>query len=119
MSLLNDRTWYLVHQKLDYYAKKAEVTAHNITHAELKGFKRQELEPFKEVLRKSPLKKTKNGTLKDIKEFKLSEKNVKQTNEEIRVEVENMNLAHGTVEHDNLVKMLKSFYGMYKAIIGR
>ncbi|MBA4249216.1 MAG: hypothetical protein C0432_00640 [Candidatus Puniceispirillum sp.] len=108
-----------MHQKLDYYAKKAEVTTYNITHAELKGTKRKEVEPFQDILKKSPYKKTSSGVLKDVKEVKISEKNIKHTDQEIRVEMENMNLAHGTVEHDNLVKMLKSFYGMYKAILGR
>ncbi len=119
MALLNDKTSHLVRQKLDYYAKKAEATIFNITHAELKGVKGKEIESFQEIIKKSPYMKTSAGVLKDVKDVRISEKNIKYTDQEIRVEMENLNLAHGTVEHDNLVKMLKSFYGMYKAILGR
>lgn len=117
---MTDSLSELMRQKLQFYSKTAQVITENITNAELKGAKLKEMLPFKEIWKQSPKAKDSLGrSYRDVKNFHMTENHIKTTPYEISREMEAMKITRITREHDNLVRMLKTFSDLQKSILGK
>lgn len=92
--------------------------SHNIAHSETPGFKKHQLKKFNEVLKSniSQLKKSESFltpimTINDTHQI--------QTNEEVKRDVESMELAENTLNHQANVQLYKKYLGLMKAVIGK
>lgn len=115
-----DRLTALIHQKLKYYGKAAEIATDNIARSELKGEKLKDIKPFQTILRQAQSAKDPLGRrISDIKDFDIKKTDIVHTDQEINREMSVMQMTQMTREHSNLVQMLKSFDMMLKTMIGK
>lgn len=115
---MTDRLTALINQKLKYFSKIAQVTTENIAQAELKGAKKRELIPFSTIYKQATYEKDTLGRrYNDIKKVQIKDSHIHTTKEEISPEMESMKMGRITREHDNLVKILKSFSAMHESVL--
>lgn len=97
----------LIGKKLNYLAGKTNVIAQNISRAEVPGYQRMDVKPFKEVL------KNQKG-----KGLHLQSSDVVQTNHEVLPEYEMNKLNTVYMDHQFLINQIKTMYGMMDNVMG-
>lgn len=118
MTVLSDRLSILMQQRIKWLNTKVQVLSENIANSDMPQARRKEMTPFKTLLNRAlPARSSTGKILKDVKNVKIGDTDVKLTNDEISREQEMMLLTRSTTDHDGLLSIVKSFHRMYRSIL--
>ena len=108
----------LMTNKMAWQNAKTHVHSHNIANSETPGFKKQQLKKFNEVLKTNISQLKKNDSLL-APVMTINDHNQIQTDEEVKRDVESMELAENTLNHQANIQLLKKYHGLMKTVIGK
>jgi flagellar basal body rod protein FlgB len=120
MTVLSDRLSYLMQQRTEWLSKRAQVIVENIANSDMPRARRKELTSFSTILHNSlPAHSSSGKKFKDVRNVKISDNNIKTTDDEISREQEMMLLTRNTADHDGLINVVKSFHKMYRSVLSK
>ncbi|WP_032112470.1 flagellar basal body rod protein FlgB [Candidatus Paracaedibacter symbiosus] len=108
----------LIANKMVWQNAKTHLHSHNIAHSETPGFKRVDLKKFDAVL------KTNISTMKKRESLlsptmTIDSSHQVQTGDEVKRDVESMELAENAVNHQANAQLYKKYLGINKLLIGK
>lgn len=106
-----------MHQRLQYLNKRSQVLAENISHADIPGFLRKDLEPFKNLISKKSLNAAKYPITSKNLSLKIEEEDIKTQHTEVEKELEIMEMSHNGLHQQAILGMLDVMHKLYKSAI--
>ena len=99
----------ILYQKLHWLGHQANVIASNVSKADLHGETRKEIPTFKEFLKSSSIPSQISKGYAPLP--------VRDTKEEIKREMEVLEINKNVLNHEATVALIKSFHGFHKTVL--
>lgn len=100
----------LMSKKIAYLGAQSQVTAENISKADIPGYNRKELKSFQDIM---------NHSHEKNRELQIKKSDVIQTKESVSADWESFDMTMTSMDHQAMVNMYSKYLGMFKAIFGK
>lgn len=107
---MNTNLMTLMSKKISYLGAQSQITAENISKADIPGYTRKELKSFQDVM---------NHTHEKNGELQIKKSDIVQTKESVSADWESFNMTMTSMDHQAMVNMYSKYLGMFKAIFGK
>lgn len=108
----------LMSNKMAWQNEKTHRHSHNIANSETPGFRRVDLKNFREVLKTNVSALRKSESLLSPA-MKIDDSHQIQTRDEVKRDVEAMELAQNAVEHQATTQLYKQYLKISKLMVGK
>lgn len=119
MALFQTSLVTLMHQRIEYLSKRSQVLTENISRSSIPGALRNEIKPFKELIKKKSLSESQNSVTSSNLRLNIDPRDIKVTKAEIESELEIMEMNHNIINHQSVLDILSTMHKLYKIALAR